>query len=61
VFRWRLSFIACGHELFLTNRMHDVNPRNRTARTPERFAAQPRSYHTLHGSMSLRHSVRQIL
>ena len=41
--------------------MHDFNACDRTARRPERFEAEHRPHHTLHGSMVLLHDIIEIL
>ena len=57
---WRLGCGACGRQLPFANRMHDFNPCNRTAGTPERHEPEHGTREPFHCSMVLLHEVIEI-
>ena len=47
-------------QIVLSSCVHDLNARNRTPGTPERFKAKPRTYEPLHCAVIVFHEVREI-
>src|SRR5215813_12275989 len=56
----RLRLCTAGLKLSFSNRMHDFNASDGTARSPERFEPEHRSHHTLYGPMILLHDIIEI-
>ena len=60
LFCGRWSRVSRRPQLSLANRMHDFNPRNRTARRPKRFEAEHGMREAFDRSMVLLHKVVKI-